>query len=242
MRLRTPLAGFCWLSMVVGCEPGAESSRQQAANAPPDAVQQGQKPTPMASTRSEWQIRPGQAGPVDSRASEADLRRHYGPDAVDTARIQLGEGETTPGTVLYPGDTLRRAEIIWQDTVNWRRPARLILRGSRSEWHVDGPISLGTSLHDLERLNGKPFTLAGFGWDYAGVITDWRGGGLDSVLTGIKLYLDPGPGRDSSALYSQVLGDRDYSSTLPAMQQLNPRVAQIFVDFDQSADSAGSTR
>jgi hypothetical protein len=29
-----------------------------------------------------------------------------------------------------------------------------------------------------------------------------------------------------------VLGDRDYSSALPAMQELDPKVAQIFVDFE----------
>jgi hypothetical protein len=28
------------------------------------------------------------------------------------------------------------------------------------------------------------------------------------------------------------LGDRDYSSALAPMQQLNPRVGQIFVDFE----------
>jgi len=78
----------------------------------------------------------------------------------------------------------------------------------------------------------RPFVLAGFGWDYAGVITDWKGGALDSTLAGIKLYLDPGSAQHESATYSQVLGDRDYSSDLPAMQQLNPKVAQIFVDFE----------
>ena len=35
-----------------------------------------------------------------------------------------------------------------------------------------------------------------------------------------------------STPYSQVLGDRDYSSALPPMQQLAPRVYQIFVDFE----------
>jgi hypothetical protein len=29
-----------------------------------------------------------------------------------------------------------------------------------------------------------------------------------------------------------VLGDREYTSASPAMQSLNPRVDQIFVDFD----------
>jgi len=29
-----------------------------------------------------------------------------------------------------------------------------------------------------------------------------------------------------------VLGDRDYSSGTPAMQALNPRVYQIYIDFE----------
>ena len=139
---------------------------------------------------------------------------------------------TAPGTVLYPADSLRRMEILWRDTMTRQGPARLIIRGSRSRWEVGPALSLGTSLKDLERLNGRAFTLAGFGWDYAGVVTDWKGGALDSALAGVKLYLDPGPAQYQSAAYSQVLGDRDYSSALPAMQQLNPKVAQILVDFE----------
>jgi hypothetical protein len=160
------------------------------------------------------------------------LRQRYGSQSVAQTRIELGEGETAPGTVLYPGDSLRRLEIIWRDTLARQGPARLILRGHQSRWQVARGISLGTSLQDLERLNGRPFTLAGFGWDYAGVLISWNGGSLDSALAEVKLYLDPGPAQSESAPYSQVLGDREYSSSLPAMQQLNPRVAQIFVDFE----------
>jgi hypothetical protein len=97
---------------------------------------------------------------------------------------------------------------------------------------VDGGISLGTTLQELERLNGRPFKLAGFGWDYSGVVIDWAGGSLDSSLAGVKLYLDPGPAAYESTTYSQVLGDREYSSDLAPMQQLTPRVYQIFVDFE----------
>jgi hypothetical protein len=183
----------------------------------------------------EWQIVPGAAaGRVTAGSSEADLRQAYGPDAVDSSRIDIGEGETTPGTVLYHSDSARRAEIIWQDTVKRARPARLILRGGRSLWQVNPGISLGTSLQDLERMNGRPFKLAGFGWDYSGVVIDWSGGNLDSSLAGIKLYLDPGNSAYESPIYAQVLGDRDYSSALAPMQQLSPRVYQIFVDFEPS--------
>jgi hypothetical protein len=185
---------------------------------------------PATVPASPLQIIPGRsAGPVTAASRETDLKLRYGAEAV---RIDLGEGETTPGTVLFARDSLLRAEIVWQDTVSRSRPARLILRGSRSKWMVGPGISLGTSLQELERINGRPFTLAEFGWDYAGVITEWGGGELDSALAGVKLYLDPGPAQYESAAYSQVLGDGDYSSSLPPMQQLNPRVVQIFVDFE----------
>jgi hypothetical protein len=162
---------------------------------------------------------------------ENDLRRDFGDSTVVRVRVELGEGETTPGTVLFPSDSLRRAEIIWRDTLNRRSPGRIVLRGNRSQWQASRGISLGTTLQELERLNGKSFILAGFGWDYAGVVTDWQGGTLDSALAGITLYLDPGAAQHQTAAYAQVLGDRDYSSSLPAMQQLNPKVTQIFVDF-----------
>jgi hypothetical protein len=215
-----------------GCQSPKNGPVSRATSAD-SAVHVQAAESPATASSSSWQIVPGRsAGAVTATSSEADLETHYGASAVKRTRIELGEGETTPGTVLFPGDSLRRAEVVWHDTVNRRRPARLILRGNRSEWRVGSGISLGTSLKELERINGRPFTLAGFGWDYAGVITEWGGGALDSALAGVKLYLDPGPAQYESAPYSQVLGDRDYSSSLSPMQQLNPRVAQIFVDFE----------
>jgi hypothetical protein len=218
-----------WL--VAGCSPETRDPPARPADSPDSLATPKSTPSPADSGATEWTIGPGRNGPITAQTSEADLRRRYGA-AVDEARIQLGEGETAPGTVLYREDPLRHAEIIWRDTTGRRQPARLILRGDRSRWQVGLGISLGTSLQDLERLNGKPFSLAGFGWDYAGGVIDWKGGVLDSALAGVRLYLDPGPTQSESAPYSQVLGDREYLSSLPAMQQLNPRVAQIFVDFE----------
>jgi hypothetical protein len=225
-----------WLAgilLVGACSGRPEKASRPAAGSSDSSTHPAPSGESADSVPSEWRIIPGSAaGPVTSQSSEAELRQHYGAASIESTRIQIGEGETMAGVVLYPDDSLRRAEIIWQDSVNRRRPARMILRGSQSRWRVNNGISLGTSLQDLERLNGRAFILAGFGWDYAGVVTDWKGGALDSALAGVKLYLDPGPAQHESAPYSQVLGDRDYSSALPAMQQLNPRVAQIFVDFE----------
>jgi hypothetical protein len=228
-----PAQALNWLSfgLVVGACSGSKTSSAGHGGSPDSAIPA--RAIDTIATSSPWLIVPGKsAGALKPTSSEADLERQYGKDAVTPTRIELGEGETAPGTVLFSKDSSRRAEIVWHDTISRSRPARLILRGQRSEWTVAPGISLGTSLQELERINGRPFTLAGFGWDYAGVITEWGGGTLDRALAGVKLYVDPGPEQYQSPAYSQVLGDRDYSSSLAPMQQLNPRVGQIFVDFE----------
>ncbi len=223
------LAGLAALVALAGCR----ASSERAPNPPHSTSSDGRNTGHPTRHRDEWHLDPrDSAAVVAAQSSEAELRERFGETEIRSTRIELGEGETAPGTVLFPQDSLRRLEIVWQDTVTRRRPSRMILRGDRSRWQVGPGISLNTSLDELEKANGKPFTLAGFGWDYAGVVTSWNGGALDSSLAGVKLYLDPGAAQYESAPYSQVLGDQDYSSSLPAMQQLSPKVRTIFIDFD----------
>ena len=64
-----------------------------------------------------------------------------------------------------------------------------------------------------------------------------RGGGVDGAPDAAALEDRGGwTNPDAAEWFAEAddagLGDRDYSSALPAMQQLNPRVAQIFVDFE----------
>jgi hypothetical protein len=187
------------------------------------------------SSRAEpdWLIVPGQrAGAIHRTSDEAQLVEAYGRGAVQPIRVELGEGETAPGTVLFAGDSLRRVEVLWHDTVAHAHPARLVLRGRQSHWHLPAGISLGTSLRELEQRNGRAFTLTGFGWDYGGAIVNWAEGALAAQLPGVQLYLDPGPAQYSTPTYHEVLGDRDYSSGSPAMQALDPQVYQIFVDLE----------
>jgi hypothetical protein len=181
----------------------------------------------------DWQIVPGQrVGALHRASTEVQLAQTYGQDAVQPFRVELGEGETAPGTVLFATDSLRRLEVLWHDTVARARPARLVLRGTASRWQLPAGISLGTGLRELERRNGRGFTLAGFGWDYGGAIVAWNGGALGPQLTGIRLYLDPGAAQYRTSAYREVLGDRDYSSRAAAMQALDPRVYQIYIDFE----------
>jgi hypothetical protein len=138
--------------------------------------------------------------------------------------------------VLFPKDSARRIEILWKDPEKKNSPASLAIRGERSLWKAIHDISLGTSLKDLERLNGRPFHLSGFGWDYSGSVTSWDKGTLATEL-------DSGHGRLISRLdhfngrgltekeQSDVAGNRDFSSGHPVMQKLNPSASEVIWVF-----------
>ncbi|MFQ6045515.1 MAG: hypothetical protein ACE5PT_04025 [Gemmatimonadales bacterium] len=181
-----------------------------------------------------WLIAPGErVGPVERGTSEDALSSRVGSGNLAHEDIALGEGETEPGTVVFPDDSLLRLEILWEHPEVNVAPREIRLGGSASLWRTVHGITLGTSLRELEKLNGGPFTLAGWGWDYGGSVYHWNGGVLDDELPGVFLRLDSGRwDRLSGEEASQLDGDEGRSSALPAMQRLNPVVVEIRVTFE----------
>lgn len=201
------------------------------------AVQAGQLPTDLL-------IVPGErVGPITAATSERMLETLFGAENVEPADVQLGEGFTAPGTVIYPDDAARRIEVVWQDSAR-TVPKEVRLTGDSSVWRTPECISLGSTLKEIERLNGVPFPLYGFAWDYGGTIRDCGGGRLkmlgsvnpeDARVLGrlVVLSLEPDIEARKRPEYEQVIGDRFFSSGHSAMQALNPRVYQMIVLLSQ---------
>lgn len=197
-------------------------------------------------------IVPGlRVGAITGDADEASLVAVYGRENLVDEVLDTGEGDTEPGTVLFPNDPSQRLLIFWRDKDQKKTPYTVELRGDHSKWKTDQGITLGTSLKELEVLNAGPFRLLGFGHDGSGVVVDYDKGRLQSFdlpleNTGTRrLGLSLSPyGKDvdrTSAIYRSVLGDHEYSSGHPSMQALNPRVDHISVALSgQSATSKGA--
>ena len=188
---------------------------------------------------SDWLIVPGdRVGPITKSTSEAMLESVFGSENVELIDVHVGEGFSEPGTAVYPGDTTRRLEVVWSD-VSRTSAKEVRLTGETSRWATAEGISLGSTLKEIERLNGFPFRLVGFAFDYSGTIVDCGRGRLmvvgcsdaDGVIQGrrIVLRLRPGPEERAFLEYRQVIGDRIFSSGHPAMQALNPSVYQMVV-------------
>jgi hypothetical protein len=183
----------------------------------------------------------GGSGAITAATTETDLQRMYGLENVKNGEIQIGEGEVESGTVVFPDDPLKRIELLWAD------PEKRVLKsvylsgihnsayGDKSLWRTTYGITLGTTLLELERINRKPFWLAGFDWDYSGTVLSWNNGVLEGVFGSEgrkKVFLRLGYSTDPAPPERlAVQGDHDFSSGHPAMQKINPHVYQIVFMF-----------
>ncbi len=72
-----------------------------------------------------------------------------------------------------------------------------------SQWRTTHGIRRGMTLAEIEALNGRPFKLYGFGFDYGGTTLDWNGGSLDKQAGGCTLTLrfTMREGADNAAVY-----------------------------------------
>lgn len=197
------------------------------------------------SVSNDFTIVPGErVGPVNGNTSEADLLRLLGPSAVTAGDTLYGaEGESFIGTTLYKG-TADEVQIFYSDADTRLHPTtiRVTPRFTDDEgnaipnqavprWVATTGVRVGATLREVERLNGKPFTLWGFEWDYSGMVSDWQGGKL--APPNKKAFLSVGfgspllrtAGQDKA--YNDVMGDDEFKSSLYAMQQLNPIVVRI---------------
>lgn len=175
-------------------------------------------------------------GPFARNADERTLAQVFGAANVERANVAVGEGNTEPGTVIFAKDPAKRIDILWHDA--YSRPNVVIIRNG-STWPVavtglDKPVVNGTTLTEIEAMNGRPFTLTGFGWDLGGYTNGWNGGRLDKPVGGCNLSVrfDPASDAPGDAL-DKVNGDVEFSSTDPDMRQTRSVVIEIELGWPQ---------
>lgn len=195
---------------------------------------------------SDWLIVPGErVGAINANTSEKMLETQFGSDNIEPVDVYLGEGFTEPGTAVFPNEESKRIEVVWRDDSR-TVPKEVRLTGRTSEWRTKGGLSLGSTLKEIEMLNGYPFRLAGFAFDYSGTIGDCGRGKLtmlgcidrDNPQRGLQgrlivVRLSPDLAARQRMEYRQVQGGKFFSSGHPAMQILNPRVYQLIVTLER---------
>jgi hypothetical protein len=171
-------------------------------------------------------------GSFGRNASHASLVKAFGNNNVVYREIEGVQDKKTKASILYPADPKARLEFIWQDERARRRPA-LVRAKDQSAWATANGIRIGTALADVEKMNGKPFKLSGFDWDFGGRVTDWRGGALakpqpGGCTLGIE-FVHPEDAPEESL--TKVSGDREILSDHADMRAVEPYVAVMTFSY-----------
>ena len=164
-------------------------------------------------------------GAITAYSSLATLKALYGSANVQSCKVPGAEGETLDGAKLLTG-TDRALEIIWVPEAVERRIEAVRLIGKA--WTLDNGVRLGLTIEETEKINGKPFKVSGFGWDYGGYASF-----TDGLLgKGVSVRFSP-----TEAEYSgSISGEKQIPSSDTTLRAAHPLVAELTITFGTGQD------
>jgi hypothetical protein len=174
------------------------------------------------------------AGPLAADGSHDKVVAAFGDKNVVFTEVDGAEGEKIAATVIFPNDPGRRIELFWADEAKRARLASARPDRANRAAAPNG-IRPGMSLAEVEKLNGRPFELSGFDWDYGGAVTDWKGGALGRPAPGgcivsVQFALPP---KVSETAAAAVAGDRAFASADAKIRAAAPIVDAIALGWPQ---------
>lgn len=169
----------------------------------------------------------GRVGMITPGMPMAKIENLYGTGELVSREIEVGEGQTVPGYALFPNTHDELLIELGED----KQPATVSFSNPRSKWVEETTgLTIGTTLTELRKMNGKPFEFTGFGWDYGGTVTDWKGGKLEGILVRLTYAPERLP---AEGLDPQLLGDVPVASNHPAIQSIGMNVREIRIDISK---------
>lgn len=169
-------------------------------------------------------------GPFAPNTTAVNIAADFGQANVVTGNVISPDGSQAPGIVLLPNDPALSLEIAFKDPIAMAQPKRVAFTES-SAWSVNG-IAIGSSVADVERANGRPFRIQGFGGNAGGVVADWRGGKLANIGGGCELGLQLAlPATISDAAQGRLSGPRAISSNDAGLRAANATVGVFWVNY-----------
>jgi len=195
--------------------------------------------------KNDWLIVPGErVGPIHADMTRTQVAEVFGAKNLKDGITSDEEGNYRI-VIAFPQDPARQLQLEFDQhshKLGLITVCPTTVTGCR--WHTMQGITTGTSLKELEYLNGRPFHLAGFAWDYSGTVTNWNHGTLthslasqhpcrkDEIGVGLALNVakqDSKLSDQEREWISQTSGDADWLSSARQMRGLNPVVTGMFV-------------
>jgi hypothetical protein len=189
---------------------------------------------PKAVKRAQKSARPRQIecrGAFARDSSHIRLAQVFGPNNVAYTEVEGPDNSKLMASVLFPRDPQRRLEVLWNNDAS-RSGTQVIAINGKSGWAAPRGVKLGTSLAAVEKLNGKPFTISGFGADGSTTAADWQGGAMLSLpggcKIGIRFVVDP---RAPEAARRTAAAAKELPSNDPNVRAIRASVAEILIGY-----------
>lgn len=157
--------------------------------------------------------------------TRAALAERFGAENLSVQTLPGAEGDIYEATVLFDNDPVNRIEIVWNESGDG--PSSISVTDAGTQWRGSEGYTIGTSLADVEGMNGRVFQLYGFGWDYGGWASNWNGGALHYAPTcRAQMRFDPRGAEDVNAM-----GDREFHSSDSAIRAADPVISSFGLVF-----------
>jgi hypothetical protein len=141
------------------------------------------------------------------------------------------EGSRINASIVYPNDPRRRLEVIWTNEAG-RNDTSIIAINGKSQWTGPKGMKLGLAVAALEKANGRPFKVSGFGKDGVATVLGWEGGALASLpggcKMGMRLIIN---GSSPEEARNAVAGDKEFLSNDTNIRAVNPTVGEILIGY-----------
>lgn len=162
-------------------------------------------------------------------SSEALLIDTFGKDNVVTGTIYGAEGMEMIGTTVFPDDPERRMEFVWWDEAALSGLSYVDLAPSQVG---PGGVRIGQTVAEVVALNGAPFTIGGFWWDYGGY-ANIEAGNLASPMDDCYLSIRFSPADEYSPAIdvSPVSGEVQVPSDEGLLEILDVRVGVLSISY-----------
>lgn len=171
------------------------------------------------------------SGVFAKNSTHLKLALKYNSRNVAYGEVDGADGSKLNASIVFPNDPKRRLEVLWNNEAA-RSDTSVISINGKSQWIAPKGLKLGLAIAALEKANGRPFKLTGFGKDGAASVAGWENGALSSLpggcKIGIRLFADA---KTPEAARNAVAGDGEFLSNDARVRAVKPTVGEILIGY-----------
>lgn len=178
--------------------------------------------------------------PVAWDATEDALKAKYGAENVVHKDVGGPEGSEMFATVVNEKTPEKSFTVTWADDTKRINPQTIFVSAKWDEetgklkgapvYASEEGIKAGMPIEDVEKINGKPFKLSGFGWDYGGSPQSFEGGRLQQA-EGTKCWLSMTFATTADDAPASVMGDKEIISNAKDVLAAKVVVAEFTLTY-----------